>query len=320
MGAATANVTPQIAARLRFAQARSAMRAYARTQVASACRACCAPTNAQRSTRRFCSSPCRQRAYRAGRRPMLAPVAHQRLIREREAALDPRPMMATLAGSTVEQVSFAEAKALIVRYEWLRSMPTGTRACYGLKTPEGELAGVVVFAAGPAPESGDLCGPEHREKTICLARGAGVHWAHPHAASFLIARACRLAHAEFGWTVFHAYADPTAGERGVVYQAANWIYLGEGAGRSKGRGRLKFFDRRQSRWRSERVIRRRGLKPTDLRRHPDWIAQFTPDKGRYVWFEGTRREKRALQRALKYLPQPYPKRAKPLVASQSPRR
>ena len=31
------------------------------------------------------------------------------------------------------------------------AMPTGTRACYGLHSPGGELLGVAVFAAGPAP-------------------------------------------------------------------------------------------------------------------------------------------------------------------------
>jgi hypothetical protein len=308
MVVATASVTPQIAARLRFAHARSAMRAHARAEVASACRACCAPTNAQRSTRRFCSNPCRQRAYRAGRRPILAPVAHQRRIREREAALDPRPAMTTLAGCAVGKITYPEAKALIVRYEWLRSMPAGTRACYGLRAPSGELAGVVVFAEGPVPESGDICGREHRDLTICLARGACVHWAHPHAASFLISHACKLAAAQFGWKVFYAYSDPTAGEIGTVYQACNWLYLGEGVGRSKGRGRLRFFNRRERRWRSERVLRKRRLKLAELRSHPDWIPDFTPDKGRYVRFEGSRREKRALQGALKYEWKSYPKR------------
>jgi hypothetical protein len=299
------------ASRTRFAAARAAMRAHARTEVAAACRACGNPTNAQRSTRRFCSSPCRQRAYRAGRRPILAPIANQRRIREQEAERDPRPPMATLDGCAVEQIPYAEAKALISRYEWLRTMPTGTRVCYGLKTSEGELAGVVCFAAGPAPESGDLCGQDHRDRAICLARGACVHWAHPHAASFLISRACKLAHKQFGWEIFYAYSDPRAGEIGAVYQACNWIYLDEGVGRCKGRGRLRFFDRRQGRWRSERVLRKRRLTPAELRSHPDWIADFTPDKGRYVWFEGPRRAQRELKRALKYAPQPYPKRRRP---------
>jgi hypothetical protein len=315
---AAITVTPQTAARMRFTQARSAMRAHARTQVASACRACGERVEARRLTRRFCSNPCRQRAYRTCRRPILAPIAHQRRIRVREAERDPRPTMATLNGCMIEQISFAEAKTLVTRYEWLGSMPTVTRACYGLKTPEGELAGVVCFAAGPAPESGDLCGQEHRDRVISLARGACVHWAHPHAASFLISRSCKLAHADFGWRIFHAYSDPRAGEIGTVYQACNWIYLDEGVGRSKGRGRLQFFNRREGRWRSERALRRRSLKLAELRSHPEWIADWTPDKGRYVWFEGSRREKHELGRALKYEPQPYPKRRTRTLSASGP--
>ena len=310
MPLAAGSVTGREAARRRSTRARAAMRAHARTVVASACRACGEHVHAQRSTRRYCSSPCRQRAYRADGRAILAPIAHQRRIREREAACDPRPVMASLDGCTVERVSFAEAKAIITRYEWLRSMPATPRACYGLKTPDGELAGVAVFASPPSPESRDLCGPEHRDLMISLARGACVHWAHPHAASFLIPKACKLAAKAFGWKVFSAYADPTAGEIGTVYQAANWLYLGSGTGRGDRRGRWRFFNQREGRWRSERTVYKRRLKLADLRSHPDWIADSTPDKGRYVWFEGDKREKRELRRALKYAPQPYPKRGR----------
>ena len=236
------------------------------------------------------------------------PRPHQRRIRDAEAARDPRPTMATLKGCTVEQIPYAEAKAIVTRYEWLGTMPPGARACYGLRTPNGELAGVAVFAPAPSPESRDLCGPEYRDLTICLARGACVHWAHPHAASFLISRACKLAAKQFGWRVVFAYADPTAGEVGAVYQAANWLYLGVGVGRSGGGGRWRFFSKRDGRWLGERTIRKRGLRPAALRAHPDWIPDFTPDKGRYVWFEGTWREKRDLRHKLKYAPQPYPRR------------
>jgi hypothetical protein len=310
MPPATVRVTGREAARARFAEARAAMRAHARAKVASACHACGERVHAQRSTRHYCSGACRQRAYRCrvGRRPIIAPIAHQRRIRDEEAARDPRPQMASLEGCTVAEIPFAEAKAIITRYEHLGSMPAGTRACYGLKDPSGELVGVVAFARGPAPESHDLCGREHRDLAICLARGACVHWAHPHAGSFLIARACKLAHRDRGWKIFFAYADPRAGEVGVVYQACNWLYLGVGVGRSGGRGRWRFFSRRESRWHAERAIYKRRALPAALRSHPEWIAERLPDKGRYCWFEGTRREKRDLQQALKYPPQPFPKR------------
>ena len=66
--------------------------------------------------------------------------------------------MESLEGAKVEKICYAEAKSIVVRYEWLPSMPAGTRAGYGLKTASGELAGVMIFAAGPVRESGGLCG------------------------------------------------------------------------------------------------------------------------------------------------------------------
>jgi hypothetical protein len=48
--------------------------------------ACGSPLAADRSTRRYCSDACKQAAPRAGRKPLLAPVAHQRRIGDAEAA------------------------------------------------------------------------------------------------------------------------------------------------------------------------------------------------------------------------------------------
>ena len=70
---------------------------------------------------------------------LFVPIAHQRRVREAEAARDPRPTMATLDGS-MSEVTFAEAKAVIVRYEWLEHHARHARACYELRAPEGELA------------------------------------------------------------------------------------------------------------------------------------------------------------------------------------
>jgi hypothetical protein len=45
---------------------------------------------------------------------------------------------------------------------------------------------------------------------------------------------------------------------------------------------------------------------------PGWKAERLRDKGRYVHFEGDRRERKALRAALKYEAQPYPKRRRPV--------
>ena len=52
----------------------------------------------------------------------------------------------------------------------------------------------------------------------------------PHAASFLIARACQLAAEQHGWRVFFAYADPMAGEIGVVTKRRTGFISGRASG------------------------------------------------------------------------------------------
>jgi hypothetical protein len=242
-------------------------------------------------------------------------VAHQRQIRDAEALRAPRQVMTTLDGCKVERVSYAAAKALILRYEWLGAMPSLTTACYGLLTPSGELAGVVVFGPGPGTASPDLCGPQWRERAVCLMRGACVHWAHPHAASFLI-WACAAAHRDFGWTVFFACADRMAGEIGTVYQACNWRYVGVGAGRGNGAtARWRFFNKAEERWYSERMLGVYGLSAARVRASPNWFAEKQPDKGRYVHFEGSKRDRKQARSALKYLVLPYPRRGTPPLSS-----
>jgi hypothetical protein len=76
----------------------------------------------------------------------------------------------------------------------------------------------------------------------------------------------------------YSYCDPMAGEIGVVYQACGWIHLGQGPGRTS-KGRWRFFSGREGKWLSERTLRKRRLKLAELRSHPGWIAEWTPDKG-----------------------------------------
>jgi len=226
----------------------------------------------------------REIAREAARARWAPRIAHQRIIRDRAAESAPREPLANLDGCTVSPVTRAQAKPIILRYEWLGTLGRA-KVWYGLHAPDGELLGVVGFG-GTAPR--DLPG------SIILERGACVHWAPKNAASFLIRRAVRLAHREHGWTTFVAYADPDAGEIGTVYQACGWSYLGQGAGRTRGRKR-DHFRRPDGRVVDERMLRHGGVKLADV---IGWERVQTSPKHRYVW-----REDGAQRASL-----PYPKR------------
>src|SRR2546425_3084051 len=206
--------------------------------------------------------------------------AHQRIIRERAALLEPREPLPSLKGCTVRRLDKATAKPIILRYEWLGTMGR-PRACYGLRAPNGELLGVVTFGIPAGDESRNICGPAHRDRAIALERGACVHYAPKNAASFLIRHACKLAHREFGWSIFSSYADPSAGEVGTVYQAANWLYVGQNVGRRPGMIRRQFI-KPNGKVVDERALTHARVKMSDVL---GWTRVFVPSKHRYVWFE-----------------------------------
>jgi hypothetical protein len=163
--------------------------------------------------------------------------AWQRKIREKEARKDPHPVVG-LENAIVVEISYEKAKSIILKYEWLRTMGSSER-CVG-SILDGELAGVCCFGKTGGTETAKSVCPEWARYVVTLCRGACAHWAHPHSASYLISRACKLmansrritkSGKEFPPAyIFVAYADTDAGEIETVYQSCNWIYAGRTAG------------------------------------------------------------------------------------------
>jgi hypothetical protein len=145
-----------------------------------------------------------------------------------------------LENAIVVEISYEKAKELILKYEWLRNMGSTERS-FGLIL-DGELAGVCCFGAtGGTGTVKSVAGEGWAQYVVTLCRGACAHWAHPHSASYLISRACKLmansrritkSGKEFPPAyIFVAYADGDApGEIGTVYQACNWLYCGKTSG------------------------------------------------------------------------------------------
>jgi len=223
--------------------------------------------------------------------------------------------------AVVEQISYEDAETIILKYEWLQTMPRITRACYGLRIGD-ELLGVAIFGMSTSSEAHAICGQDYAAQSICLARGACVPHAPANAASFLIRHACKQACREFGWQVFFAYSDPDAGEVGTVYQAVGWKYIGNGNGRvaesfhvdwKSPDGTRTITSNKLNHDREKKFFRSLGwteLKgdPRAYIQHLGWKPIRRPGKGRYIWFEGTRTEKAELAARCRYQFLSYPKR------------
>lgn len=254
--------------------------------------------------------------------------AHQRLIRER-LALEPlidekTALAASLRNAWVREIDHETAKTIILRYEWLKTMGT-TDFQFGLYFGE-HLAGAVCFGRTAGTKTAQsISGKEYAPLVKTLNRGACAHWSHPNSASFLISHACRLM-AQKGFHIFVAYADPSAGEIGTVYQACGWNYCGTvsteassfvWAGKPVAKdpiwGTLKDGRVRDERCihhsirRGYRVECTRGEKRLRMIRE-GFVFLKSPAKFRYVGFYGHRELTAVLRLALKWSTLPYPRR------------
>jgi hypothetical protein len=270
-------------------------------------------------------------------------IAHQRLIREQHALeFDPaiaekRALAVSMKNASVREIDNETAKTVILKYEWLGTMGT-TDFRFGLYFGE-HLAGVVCFGRTAGTKTAaSVCGPEYAHAVRTLTRGACVHWAHEHSASFLISTACRLM-SQKGIHVFIAYSDTDAGEVGTVYQASNWSYCGpttkgssmfvwpgkpvSSARRSETLdGRISFCmdgkprdERLISALTRDRSVASESYRTLCSRREmrtrlvdAGFVFCQTSPKHRYVNIVGDNRVKRELRRALKWKTTEYPKR------------
>ena len=133
----------------------------------------------------------------------------------------------SLGTAKVRECDIRTAKNIILKYEWLGTMPPGTRFCTGLFFDNWACGGVAVFGSGAGVNTKYMLGVQDAEIAY-LARGACSHWTPQGSASKLIGHTLRLL-AKKGYKVAIAYADSDAGEIGTVYQATNWLCIGKGA-------------------------------------------------------------------------------------------
>ncbi len=224
--------------------------------------------------------------------------AHQRIIREKAANSNGdlfgrwwEDIDTDIKKAVVREIDYRTAQKIILEYEWLGTMAGGYITSYGIYW-QGCCGGVIVFGHPTVMSlKSSVAGEKYQDKVIQLQRGACVHWAHPHAASFLISRGLKYI-GQKGYKIVIAYSDPDAGEVGTVYQATNWLYCG------KTIGGYRYFDEC-----GDEITGQVGkIKDRNITTSPR-----TP-KGRYVYILGSKKERKEIRRVLRWPVEPYIKR------------
>jgi len=255
--------------------------------------------------------------------------AYQRIIREKKSELGkPKagfffdsPILqsfpnADIKKAELQEISYKEAKRIILEYEWLGTMGT-TQYHYGILF-ENELAGVVCFGYFQAMGNidngggyGTYVGEKYVDRGIQLTRGACVHWAHPHSGSKLISYGL-LQMKKLGYKYVVAFSDPKAGEIGTLYQATNWYYLGFSDGE---RVHYDIWDKENDKvWMNDRdIFKKYGFSgkvkmEKFVSERPTLEVRLRKAKARYMKLIGSRKENKEMFSFLQDKIKSYPKR------------
>ena len=183
----------------------------------------------------------------------------------------------------VVQIPYSATKDWILNIHYAKRMPSISFA-YGLYHYD-EMVGMVSYGTPASPSlCKGICGEEHKHNVIELNRLV-LKDNLPNQASFLVSRSLKLLPKP---KVVVSYADTAQDHAGIIYQACNFLFTGTTKARTDIAGKDGKHSRHHLGDRQNRINR--------------------SAKHRYVYFIGSKKDKKTLRNALRYtIEDNYPK-------------
>lgn len=183
----------------------------------------------------------------------------------------------------VVQIPYSATKDWILNIHYAKRMPSISFA-YGLYHYD-EMVGMVSYGTPASPSlCKGICGEEHKHNVIELNRLV-LKDNLPNQASFLVSRSLKLLPKP---KVVVSYADTAQDHAGIIYQACNFLFTGTTKARTDIAGKDGKHSRHHLGDRQNRINR--------------------SAKHRYVYFIGSKKDKKTLRNALRYtIEDTYPK-------------
>lgn len=159
-----------------------------------------------------------------------------------------------------------------------------------------KLDGIITYGmpASPALCVG-VCGEDHRHLVLELNRLCLLN-NKKNQASFLVGNSLKLLPKP---SIVVSYADTSMNHNGYIYQATNFIYTGLSAKRTE--WRIRGSNRHSRTLTAQHTLE-------EMQNNPDKFYRLDrPQKHRYIYFLGDKKQKKEMLSKLNYEVVPYPK-------------
>tara|TARA_R100000908_G_scaffold30764_1_gene13845 strand:+ start:4891 stop:5544 length:654 start_codon:yes stop_codon:yes gene_type:complete len=155
------------------------------------------------------------------------------------------------------------------------------------------LIGICTFGSPPSRSlCVGVCGEKNAHKVYELNRLCVNDNLKKNVLSFFVSSCLNLLKKDL---IIVSYADTSVCHNGYIYQATNWIYTGLSAKRTER------YDINNPNKHSKSVTEKKGVDYKNL------AIRERPQKHRYIYFTGSKKQKRKLKKQLNYKIQAYPK-------------
>lgn len=203
-------------------------------------------------------------------------------------------------GYSVQSIKAQDCHWWLINLHYAKRIPSISYA-FGL-LQDGNLVGIVTYGTPPSSTlCRGICGPDYQTQVLELNRLVLKNNLH-NEASILVSQSLKLLPSP---SIIVSFADSAQNHIGYVYQATNFIYTGLSA---------KFIDPQVKGFEHQHhATYAHGLSNAEV------VAKYGADnvtwversrKHRYLYFIGSKSQKRTYMAALRYQVQSYPKQDK----------
>jgi hypothetical protein len=248
--------------------------------------------------------------------------AYQHKIRKKQESIEQGSISfkredALLSNTKIQLIDSSTAKLIILKYEWLKTMPLFNKYFFGIYfeiNGINHLGGVVIYSEEYSANKSvtwDKYG--FTNKIILLSRGVCLWWTPKNTASYFISKTTQWIKENTEYKIITATVDPAAGEIGTIYQSLNWNYIGLMSGNygKNGKETKRFSVFINGKLKHSRTIRKEFgtiKKEVILEKYPNAIFLPQYRKRRYFYFIGNKQENKSYYKSIAHLILPYPKR------------